>query len=321
MKNNKGLTIVAIVLIIVAVLAVSGVVYRSKLSNLKTKSQMGAVVMSKTSTASLAPAIPTSYGCPDANNKYDSRCVNIPTSISTTTTATKNNTTDISAPAPITTSDSPTSNKLIHPDTNKVESETTNTATIKSLQISLISLGYLLGDPDGILGSGTTQAIMNFQKDNPGLKIDGIPGPNTYDAINKAVSNKLIHPDANKVESETTKTATAKTSPAQVTVCGKDCPALGSVGQNVALLQIVLYTLGYYDGSFDGKFGPQMKIAVETFQVRNGLKVDGKVGQETFRVMGGASGMTVGIRTEDNPGRFVFTPISSSVVSNSTSTN
>ena len=79
---------------------------------------------------------------------------------------------------------------------------------VADLQKRLIKLGYLDGKADGIYGPLTEQAVRKFQKAN-GLKVDGIAGPQTLNALNggKAKSagsnssrssnsgnNKSLHP-------------------------------------------------------------------------------------------------------------------------------
>jgi uncharacterized protein YcfJ len=49
---------------------------------------------------------------------------------------------------------------------------------VADLQRSLKRSGYDCGPVDGIMGSRTRQAIMNFQRDR-GIQADGIPGPLT----------------------------------------------------------------------------------------------------------------------------------------------
>ena len=60
---------------------------------------------------------------------------------------------------------------------------------VQMLQTALIRLGYSCGSygADGDFGDATEQAVMKFQKAN-GLSIDGIFGPNTLDALNKALA-------------------------------------------------------------------------------------------------------------------------------------
>jgi lysozyme len=63
---------------------------------------------------------------------------------------------------------------------------------IKEIQGWLTKLGYYKGDIDGkgigVKGSLTDGAIRNFQRATPGLKVDGVPGPATRNALVRAVS-------------------------------------------------------------------------------------------------------------------------------------
>ena len=55
----------------------------------------------------------------------------------------------------------------------------------------------------------------------------------------------------------------------------------GSTGTSVRNLQARLIELGYLTGEADGIYGKATETAVREFQLRNGLKVDGKAGLET----------------------------------------
>ena len=61
---------------------------------------------------------------------------------------------------------------------------------VKELQEKLIALGYSCGShgADGDYGGGTANAVREFQRKN-GLVEDGIAGPKTLEAINKAISS------------------------------------------------------------------------------------------------------------------------------------
>ncbi|MBR2376795.1 MAG: spore cortex-lytic enzyme [Clostridia bacterium] len=59
-----------------------------------------------------------------------------------------------------------------------------------------------------------------------------------------------------------------------------------SSSQDVKLVQQKLKNWGYYKGKVDGIYGSQTKSAVRLFQKRNGLKVDGIVGNKTLAAMG-----------------------------------
>ena len=61
---------------------------------------------------------------------------------------------------------------------------------------------------------------------------------------------------------------------------------VGSRGEAVEQLQTKLKRWGYYTGTVNGIFGAQTKAAVAYFQRRNGLAVDGIVGDETAKALG-----------------------------------
>lgn len=60
----------------------------------------------------------------------------------------------------------------------------------------------------------------------------------------------------------------------------------GSRGETVKTIQTKLKRWGYYKGSVDGIYGAKTKEAVKYFQRKNGLKVDGIVGDKTLQALG-----------------------------------
>lgn len=80
----------------------------------------------------------------------------------------------------------------------------------------------------------------------------------------------------------------SETAPAVTTVEAQTAPA--PAASEVAIpetptkkdIQIALKNAGFYTGEIDEKFGHKTKKAVEEFQKANGLKVDGKVGPNTW---------------------------------------
>ena len=60
----------------------------------------------------------------------------------------------------------------------------------------------------------------------------------------------------------------------------------GNRGETVKTIQRKLKNWGYYKGAVDGIFGPQTKEAVKYFQRKNGLTVDGIVGNKTLAALG-----------------------------------
>ena len=60
----------------------------------------------------------------------------------------------------------------------------------------------------------------------------------------------------------------------------------GSTGDVVAEVQRRLKNWGYYFGTVDGVYGSKTEEAVRYFQRRNGLSVDGQVGNQTLAALG-----------------------------------
>ena len=60
----------------------------------------------------------------------------------------------------------------------------------------------------------------------------------------------------------------------------------GSEGEMVTKIQANLKKWGYYTGEVDGVFGTQTSKAVQSFQRKNGLTVDGIVGKSTLAALG-----------------------------------
>jgi peptidoglycan hydrolase-like protein with peptidoglycan-binding domain len=109
---------------------------------------------------------------------------------------------------------------------------------------------------DGEFGPATKRAVEGFQEGEPGLVVDGIVGPATWDAL----------PD------------------------GGPMPVLreGSKGDAVGALQEVLAN-GAVEwktgpGPIDKDFGAQTRASVEAFQRWGKVKVDGIVGDQTWDV-------------------------------------
>lgn len=59
--------------------------------------------------------------------------------------------------------------------------------------------------------------------------------------------------------------------------------------ETIKQIQQKLKNWGYYEGEVDGIFGYKTETAVKKFQEKNGLKVDGKVGNQTFAALGMSS--------------------------------
>lgn len=60
----------------------------------------------------------------------------------------------------------------------------------------------------------------------------------------------------------------------------------GSSGEEVSKIQSRLSAWGYYTGAIDGLYGYLTYSAVKSFQIKNGLTVDGIAGPETLAALG-----------------------------------
>lgn len=60
-------------------------------------------------------------------------------------------------------------------------------ATVKTLQTQLATVGCYTGAVDGVIGSGTTQALKSFQSAT-GLTVDGVYGSNTKAKLSSAAA-------------------------------------------------------------------------------------------------------------------------------------
>lgn len=129
---------------------------------------------------------------------------------------------------------------------------------VKSLQTLLAAYGYYDGDIDGVYGSGTTNAVKRFQKNND-LKQDGKAGPKTMEKL----SGSDVKTPADK-EAERA-----------------DWLEKGESGEEIKALQQHLTDTLFYVGKIDGIFDDDVYAAVVQFQKAAGIQADGIVGNAT----------------------------------------
>lgn len=127
------------------------------------------------------------------------------------------------------------------------------------LQQRLQELGYYLSRLDGVYLTEDIEAVRAFQKAN-GLKVDGKAG---YETQSTLYGDNAVRGNGSALE------------PGTVTL------RYGSEGEQVTALQNRLIALGYLSGTADGKYGPNTKSAVKSFQKAASLKADGIAGEET----------------------------------------
>ena len=124
---------------------------------------------------------------------------------------------------------------------------------IAEIQQRLMDLGYMDNDePTQKFGSQTKEAVELFQRSHE-LAIDGFVGQATYDLLMSAEAKKYM-------------------------------VGIGVKGTDVTELQSRLVELDYMKKT-TGYFGEETEAAVQEFQKRNHLDVDGKVGEQTREML------------------------------------
>jgi peptidoglycan hydrolase-like protein with peptidoglycan-binding domain len=129
---------------------------------------------------------------------------------------------------------------------------------VKQLQERLVELEFDPGEPDGVFGSDTEDAVGDFQECE-GLQIDGIAGLQTLSALGLDV-NLEQKPEAGIFR-------------------------VGSRGPMVVKLQKRLQELGFDPGPIDGIFGQDTESAVFDFQQDRDLEADGIAGPTTLKAL------------------------------------
>lgn len=122
---------------------------------------------------------------------------------------------------------------------------------VKELQTLLTQWGTYIGTIDGIFGSSLKKAVIDYQH-RIFLVEDGIVGRLTWQALYTGA-------------------------PVNMPVL-----SLGNFGNSVILLQTLLSSTKDYLGQIDGDFGLRTKAAVQGFETRSNLDVDGIVADRTW---------------------------------------
>jgi peptidoglycan hydrolase-like protein with peptidoglycan-binding domain len=176
-----------------------------------------------------------------------------------------------------------------------------NGAEVRELQAMLQLMGFYRGAVTGEYGQQTARAVSAFQQ-AAGIDTDGVVGIQTWNRLfptvpfggvatpvyeplpqgtrpNTASSNQwLPAPD---------RANTAVPANSVATPPSRNLPMLsrGDEGSAVVELQLLLQDLGIYQGEIDGIYQAGTIAAVERFQSRSGLAVDGVVGPMTWNAL------------------------------------
>lgn len=146
-------------------------------------------------------------------------------------------------------------------NTNRINvflQEGDRSSKVQELQTQLKQLGYFKGTVNGLFGSDTTAALLNFQR-SKGLTADGIAGPRTLAAVmNLGTSPRIA--------------ATKKTSALPALPALPSQSSINTANQSSVLaLQKRLQAKGFYKGPLDGILGIETKAALEAAQKAYGV--------------------------------------------------
>ena len=151
---------------------------------------------------------------------------------------------------------------------------------VTQLQNALKLLGFYNGGVDGKFGSGTKNAVIQFQRAN-GLTADGLAGTKTQTLLYAQVNNGI---SGGTSSSGSSPSGTSSGTSGFTRTLRK-----GYTGTDVTAVQQKLKALGFYSGSIDGVYGTGSIAAVKKFQQQNGLTADGLVGSRTYAALMSAS--------------------------------
>ena len=190
---------------------------------------------------------------------------------------------------------------------------------VKKLQTMLNAVGYNCGKADGIFGSGTKSALVNFQKAH-GLTADGIYGAKSRAKLEEVYNckpsevkpqqtantsvvegQKFLCVTADGIVGTNTRKAYARyvqsalnadysaglavdgiIGNATIRALGNHYVKNGERQNLVKVVQCGLSLLGYSVNGIDGIFGSGLESAVRTFQASRGLSADGIAGKNTI---------------------------------------
>lgn len=151
---------------------------------------------------------------------------------------------------------------------------TSSGSRVRVLQQALKDLGFAISKVDGVFGQSTFEAVMAFQKAT-GLTADGKAGKNTLVKL-----ESYFDANGNVISPMVTPKPTADLDNITYGVPKRTLKE-GMGGQDVVYTQDRLAALGYLTGISDGQYGAATKAAVQAFQKKNGLSIDGVVGTNT----------------------------------------
>ncbi|PZO35476.1 MAG: hypothetical protein DCF19_23790 [Pseudanabaena frigida] len=156
-----------------------------------------------------------------------------------------------------------------------------STSYVLEVQTLLAKRGFDVGDLDGVYGRQTKQAVIDFQKTQKNLAVDGIPGDKTLALLRDSSAMLPIAPNKN--------TPVISDRPSSIVIVRDNNPQPVNIQaverSEIGNLQILLKQRGFYQGEIDGRQGQSTTEAVMKAQQAYGLASDGFAGPLTVRAL------------------------------------
>lgn len=174
-------------------------------------------------------------------------------------------------------------------------------ALVRDIQKLLADRGFYAGEPDGLHGGMTEDAIRAFQR-KAGLEETGRPTVALFAQIQLSSYVAPPVPDANPLRDppQTSEHEDGPGMPSMSTLTGDDLalvppePAQPESDPRVEAVQRVLADLGYAPGRIDGQMGPQTSAAIRRFEEDRGMTPSGEISERLLRELSAVSGMSLG---------------------------
>ena len=168
----------------------------------------------------------------------------------------------------------------------------------KELQEKLIKCGYNCGGygTDSKFWQGTYNSLVQFQKDNPPLAIDGLAGSATFAKLDALIAKKESNSGDDwarrllrelNVQGFRDKNGNKLSEDGilgEMTISAMPVIKRGTKGNITKLVQELLVSKGYNTGGVDGIAGSKTDSAIRNYQRARNISVDGCFGKNSLRV-------------------------------------
>jgi len=181
------------------------------------------------------------------------------------------------------------------------------TSYVLEVQTLLVKKGFDVGELDGVYGRYTKQAVIDFQKSQKNLVVDGIPGEKTLALLRNSsgVASTTLKsaeqntPNNSQINSQPINSQPSNQNNNQTNSNGSDRneqrvkepvivtnnnPQITESG-DMGNLQMLLKQRGFYQGEIDGQKGQSTTDAISKAQRAYGLTADGFAGPLTIRAL------------------------------------